>query len=146
MGGATVLAAASRDDRIRAVLLESTHAELVISGGNIIENEHGFPAQPSGWATIWFTSARLGLDVLRVDPERTIRLLGKRPVLLVHSTGDRVDYPATSADLNFRAAIDAGVPAELAYCQGGRHGDTVLTCPALWSRWANDFFAAAAGV
>jgi len=144
MGGATVLAAASHDPRIKAVLLESTHASLVTSGGNIVENQHGFPAQPGGWAIAVFTSARLGLDVTSIDPEKTIRLLGTRPVLIIHSTGDLVDYPATSAELNFKAALDAGVPAEPEYCQRGKHGDSVITCPEQWSRWANDFFGAAA--
>jgi pimeloyl-ACP methyl ester carboxylesterase len=144
MGGATVLAAAVHDPRIEAVLLESTHADLVTSGGNIVENEHGYPAQPGGWAIATFTSARLGLDVTSIDPDKTIRELGSRPVLLIHGTADRVDYPATSAETNFHAALDAGVPAELEYCQGGTHGNSVKACPDQWSRWANDFFAAAA--
>ena len=146
MGGATVLAAAASDQRIRAVLLESTHANLITSGGNIIENEHGFPAQPSGWATITFVSARLGADVTTIDPERTIRELGDRPVLLVHGTADLVDYPATSAAINLRAALAAGVPAELVYCPGATHGQSVLKCPDLWTRTANAFFAGAAGL
>jgi pimeloyl-ACP methyl ester carboxylesterase len=146
MGGATVLAAAADDQRIRAVLLESTHARLIVSGGNIIENEHGFPAQPSGWATIVFTSLRLGLDVTSIDPERTIRLLGDRPVLIIHGTADRVDYPETSAELNLHAALDADVPAAVVYCRGGRHGQSVIQCPDTWSRWANDFFGVAAGI
>ncbi|HLX35591.1 MAG TPA: alpha/beta fold hydrolase [Candidatus Limnocylindrales bacterium] len=146
MGGATVLAAAAHDQRIRAVILESTHATLIASGGNIAENEHGYPAQPTGWAIITFTSWRIGADVTSIDPVRTIGELGNRPVLLIHGTADRVDYPATSAELNFRAALAAGVPAELEYCQDGTHGSSVTACPDQWSRWANDFFGAAAGI
>jgi hypothetical protein len=67
-------------------------------------------------------------------------------VVLIHGTADRVDYPATSALLNFRAATDAGVPAQLVYCQGGVHGQSVVHCPDLWSRAANAFFGGAAGL
>jgi pimeloyl-ACP methyl ester carboxylesterase len=146
MGGATVLAAAASDQRIRAVLLESTHASLITSGGNIIENEHGFPAQPSGWATITFVSVRLGADVTAIDPERTISRLGDRPVLIVHGTADLVDYPVTSAAINLQTATGAGVPAQLVYCPGGVHGQSVIQCPDLWSRSANAFFGGAAGL
>ena len=145
MGGATVLAAAARDQRIRAVLLESTHASLITSGGNIAENEHGYPAQPTGWAISAGASWRIGQDVTAIDPERTIGELGDRPVLLIHGTADDVDYPSTSAELNLRAALRAGVPASLVYCPGGAHGMSVDACPAVWSSAANAFFGEAAG-
>jgi pimeloyl-ACP methyl ester carboxylesterase len=140
MGGATALAAAATDQRIRAVLLESTHASLVTSGGSLIEAEHGFPAQPSGWATVTFASMRLGVDVMAIDPARTIGQLGHRPVLLIHGTADRVDAPASSAEVNLRVARAAGVPATLAYCQGGTHGKSVEMCPSEWRAWAKAFF------
>jgi len=146
MGGATVLAAASGDQRIRAILLESTHASLITSGGNIAENQHGYPAQPTGWAISVGASWRIGQDVTSIDPERTITRLGSRPVLLIHGTADDVDYPMTSAELNLRAALRAQVPASLVYCPGGRHGKSVEACPELWASSANAFFGEAAGL
>jgi uncharacterized protein len=140
MGGATVLATAASDERIRAVLLESTHASVVASGGNIIENDYGFPAQPAGWATIMFTSFRVGADVTAVDPARTIGRLGNRPVLLTHGTADQTDPPAMSAEVNLRTALAAGVPARLAYCEGAAHGKSAETCPSEWGGWARVFF------
>jgi pimeloyl-ACP methyl ester carboxylesterase len=140
MGGATVLGSAASDQRIRAVLLESTHASIVTSGGNIIENDHGFPAQPAGWATITFASLRVGSDLTALDPARTISRLGKRPVLIIHGTADRTDPPRQSAEVNLQAALAAGVPATLAYCDGGTHGKSVETCPEEWGRWARAFF------
>jgi len=144
MGGATVLAAAARDERIRAVVLESTHASLITSGGNIAENQHGYPAQPTGLAIAIGASWRIGDDVTAVDPVKTITRLGDRPVLIIHGTADEVDYPATSAELNLHAALEAGVPASLVYCPGGTHGRSVDVCPRLWASSANAFFAEAA--
>jgi len=80
------------------------------------------------------------------DQDRTIRQLGNRPVLIIHGSADDVDYPRTSAELNLRAALAAGVPASLVYCPGGGHGKSVVTCPALWSSAANAFFGEAAGL
>jgi pimeloyl-ACP methyl ester carboxylesterase len=140
MGGATVLAAAASDQRLRAVLLESTHASAVTSGGNVIENDRGFPAQPTGWATITAVSMRIGADVAAVDPARTIGQMGSRPVLLIHGTADRTDPPAQSAEVNLRAAREAGVTATLAYCRGGTHGASLEMCPAEWTSWARAFF------
>jgi fermentation-respiration switch protein FrsA (DUF1100 family) len=140
MGGATVLAAAGSDQRLRAVLLESTHASAVTSGGNVIENDRGFPAQPTGWATITAVSLRIGADVTAVDPARTIGQIGSRPLLLIHGTADRTDPPAQSAEVNLRAAREAGVPATLAYCPGGTHGASVEMCPEEWTSWARAFF------
>lgn len=145
MGGATVLAAAAHDQRIRAVLLESTHASLITSGGNIAENEHGYPAQPTGWAIAIGASWRIGTDVTSVDPMRTITQLGSRTVLIIHGTADEVDYPATSAELNLHAALEAGVPASLVYCPNGPHGKSVDVCPDMWTSAANAFFGEAAG-
>jgi uncharacterized protein len=145
MGGATVLVAAASDDRIRAVLLESTHASVVASGGNVIENDYGFPAQPAGWATVMFASLRLGADVTAIDPARMIGRLGNRPVLLIHGTADRTDPPRMSAEVNLRSALAAGVPARLAYCEGGAHGMSAETCASAWGRWARGFFEEASG-
>jgi pimeloyl-ACP methyl ester carboxylesterase len=144
MGGATVLAAASHDERIKAVVLESTHASLITSGGNIAENQHGYPAQPTGLAIAIGASLRIGADVTAIDPVRMITRLGDRPVLIIHGTADDVDYPVTSAEVNLHAALEAGVPASLVYCPGGTHGRSVDACPRLWSSSANAFFAEAA--
>ncbi len=91
-------------------------------------------------------SGRLGVDVTSIDPVRTITRMGKRPVLLLHGTADITDRPEQSADVNFHAALAAGVPVELHYCIGARHGLVIDSCPTEWANWANWFFASAGGV
>ncbi len=145
MGAATALAAAVEDQRIRALVLDSMHAQATVAAGNIMKTEWGLPAEPAAWAVISFASLRLGGDVTSVDPQRTITQVGDRPVLLIHGTEDVIDVPAQSAELNSQAALDAGTAVELHYCRGGTHGSLVDNpgCAADWSRWARSFLEAA---
>jgi len=139
MGAATVLGAAVADQRIRALILDSMHADIVTSVGNALEEDFGYPGGPAALALMTGVSIRIGGDVTAIDPIRLIGRLGDRPVLLIQGTVDQVDPPAEASDRNFQAALAAGVPAELAYCPGARHGLTVKTCPSQWASWATSF-------
>ncbi len=143
MGAATTLAAAASDQRIRAVVIDSAHANVVTSIGNILETERGHPSLPGAVAIALGASLRLGGDVTSVDPVRTIVRMGDRPVLLTHGTADVIDRPDQSAEVNLKAALDAGVPVALRYCPGAGHGAVIERCPADWARWVRDFFATA---
>jgi len=139
MGAATVLSAAVADQRIRALILDSMHADIVTSVGNAMEEDFGYPGGPAAWAVMTGVSIRIGGDVTSIDPVRLIGRLGDRPVLLIQGTADQVDPPAEASDRNFQVALAAGVPVELAYCPGARHGLTVKTCPTQWGSWATSF-------
>jgi len=139
MGAATVLSAAVTDQRIRALVLDSMHADIVTSVGNALEEDFGYPGGPAAWALMTGVSIRIAGDVTSIDPVKLIGRLGDRPVLLIQGTADQVDPPAEASDRNFQAALAAGVPVELAYCPGARHGLTVKTCPAQWGSWATAF-------
>lgn len=141
MGGATVLAESVMDERVRALILDSMHAQAGVSFDNGLEVENGQPSLPGSWAIVAAVSMRLGADLTQVDPIRTIVKVGDRPVLLIHGTDDALDRPAESADLNFHAALAAGVPVELEYCPGATHGAVIDHCPADWARWATSFLA-----
>jgi pimeloyl-ACP methyl ester carboxylesterase len=144
MGAATALAAAASDPRIEALILDSAHARFVVSTGNGLETEYGHPSLPGSWAIAGGVSLRIGADVTAIDPVRTIARMGDRPVLLIHGTGDLVDRPSESAEVNLHAALVAGVPVELHYCPGATHGRVIDTCPDEWARWAVSFMTAAA--
>ena len=139
MGAATVLGAAVADQRIRALILDSMHADIVTSVGNAMEEDFGYPGGPAAVAVTTGVSIRIGGDVTSIDPVRLIGRVGDRPVLLIQGTADQVDPPAEASDRNFQAALAAGVPVELAYCPGARHGLTVTTCPSQWASWATSF-------
>ena len=143
MGAAAILAAAADDERIEAVVLDSMHATFVGLWSALLETEGGQPSLPGSWAIAVVASLRLGVDVTSIDPVRTITRLGNRPALLIHGTADATDVPEDSAERNFDAALAAGVPVELHYCQGARHAQVLGRCPAEWARWATSFMEAA---
>lgn len=143
MGAGTLLAVAAGDTRIQALVLDSMHADWATSVGNAMEEDFGYPGGPAGWVLIQAVSFRVGGDVTTTDPIRQIGRLGDRPVLLIQGTADQVDPPNEASDRNFQAALEAGVPVELAYCRGARHGLVVTTCPEAWGSWATAFLARA---
>jgi pimeloyl-ACP methyl ester carboxylesterase len=133
MGAATLLAVAEHDARLRALILDSMHADSVTSAENALENDFGIPGGPAAWALVQGVSLRVGSDVTSIDPISRVAGFGSRPVLFLQGTADQVDPPDEAADRNLRAALAAGVPAEVGYCPGARHGLVVRTCPELWA-------------
>ncbi len=142
-GGATALTEAAADPRIRALVLDSLHADVSAQLGSVLETENSLPAWPGSWAIIAGASLRIGADITAVDPVRTITRVGNRPVLLIHGSADLVDRPSESAERNLHAALEAGVTVGLEVCPGGGHGTVIDTCPQEWARWAVSFMDAA---
>jgi uncharacterized protein len=140
MGAATALAVAAGDQRVRALILDSVHADVVTSFGNAMEEDFGFPGGPAAWVLAQGVSMQVGGDITSTDPIRYIGKLGERPVLLTAGAADQVDPPADATERNLRAALEAGVPVQVAYCQGARHGKVIVTCAKDWSSWATSFF------
>jgi dienelactone hydrolase len=140
MGAATVLAVAATDQRVRAVVLDSAHADVVTSFGNAMEEDFSYPGGPAAWVLAQGVSAQVGGDITTTDPVRHIGQLGDRPVLLTAGANDQVDTPTEATERNVRAALDAGVPVEVTYCQGARHGKVIEVCANAWGGWAHSFF------
>jgi uncharacterized protein len=140
MGGAAAAAAAVEDPRIRAIVLDSTHAKALDVFGRRLSVEEGQPAVPGSWAIAIGVWLRTGHDPRSSDPLGTVPRLGDRPVLLIHGTDDPIDVPADSAEQTLAAAKSAGVDIELRYCPGGRHGDLIDHCPIEWGEWAVEFY------
>jgi pimeloyl-ACP methyl ester carboxylesterase len=141
MGGGTTVRAAAEDPRIEAVILDSTHAhvsDILVRRLEVDEGHPSLPGMPAIMAGIW---ARYGLDFMAADPVSAIPALGHRPLLIVHGAADIHDLPARSADVNYRAAQDAGVPVEIHMCPGATHGKVIDTCPTEWGQWVVGFLA-----
>jgi pimeloyl-ACP methyl ester carboxylesterase len=145
MGGATSVAVAAIDQRVDAVLLDSTHARASDLFARRLEVEEGHPPFPGGFAMATAMGLRTGHELGPTDPLATIPQLGTRPLLLIHGTQDPVDRPAESAERNLEAARRADVPATLHYCDGGGHGNLIDHCPAEWGAWAVAFFSRLSG-
>jgi alpha-beta hydrolase superfamily lysophospholipase len=139
MGAATALSVAVTDQRVRALVLDSMHAEVVTSTGTAMEADFGFPGGPAAWLLMTAVSMQVGGDVMSTDPIRQIDRMGDRPVLLTAGANDQVDPPGEATQRNLVKALEAGVPIEVAYCQGARHGKVVDVCPKAWASWTLSF-------
>lgn len=139
MGGGTATLAAASDPRIEALILDSTHAHVSDILDRRLEVDAGYPSEPGMPAILAGIWLRTGLDLMDADPVNAIPALGRRPLLIVHGAADIHDLPARSADVNYRAAVDAGVPVEMHMCPGATHGHVIDTCPTEWGQWVVAF-------
>lgn len=138
MGGASALYAASREERIDAVIAESTHATLA----NAIRarlDRAGYPLSlPGAWATLLGALMRTGEDVSAADPVQSVTRLDGRPLLLI--TGGLDDsIGLTDVDDLFAAAEAADVPVELHVCDEAGHAGAFDTCAEEYAGWVLGF-------
>ena len=138
MGGASALAAAVRDDRIDALIVEATHATLA----NAIRarlDAAGYPLSlPGSWAVMLGTLVRTGEDASAVDPMQAIEHLDGRPVLLVYGGADGSIGPTDGEQVR-AAGAEAGTDVEFHVCESAGHGGTPAACPEEFAGWVLGF-------
>jgi pimeloyl-ACP methyl ester carboxylesterase len=138
MGGATVLAEAAQDDRIDAVIAESTHATLANAAQARLDGS-GYPlSMPGSWAILLGTLIRTGEDVSAVDPVQTVERLDERPLLLIYAGNDDAIGPNDDESM-LAAAEAAGSPTELHVCAGADHAQSYKTCAEDYAAWVLGF-------
>jgi pimeloyl-ACP methyl ester carboxylesterase len=141
MGASTVLAAAVDDQRIRALVLDSMHADVTDTFTDGVANERNLPGLPTAWAVVNLSNLRSGVDIPSVNPVRMIGQVGDRPVLLLHGTNDVLDTPDHAFKPNLAAAEAAGIPVTTHECEGAGHGGLWETCSDAWQSWLDEFLA-----
>jgi uncharacterized protein len=138
MGGASALAAAVRDERIDALIVESTHATQANAIKARLERA-GYPlSMPASWAILLGALMRTGEDASSVDPVQAVTQLDGRPLLLVYGGMDDT-IGATDGDDMLAAATDAGSEAELHVCAAAEHASSLGTCPEEYAGWVLGF-------
>ena len=138
MGGAAAIDEAVSDDRISAIILDSTHATLANALQARLESD-GFPlALPGAWSILLGGLLRTGEDMSAVDPVQAIERYGERPALIVAAGDDGLVGPDDSTDL-LTAARSGGAQAELQVCEGAGHAMAIETCSADYAAWVLDF-------
>jgi uncharacterized protein len=138
MGGASSLRAAAHDDRIDALVIESTHATLAHAAQARLDRA-GYPlAVPGSWAILLGSLLRTGEDITVADPVASIAQLDGRPLLLVSAGADDSLGPTDAEDM-FTAAEEAGSPVTLHVCPGAGHGGSLETCPEEYRAWVLGF-------
>ncbi len=140
MGGASALVAAVADERIDAVIVESTHATLANAVQARLE-AGGYPLSiPGNWATLLGALLRTGVDMSSADPLQAITRLENRPVLIIAGGDDRSIGSDDAEDL-FAAAQEAGSPTELETCPAAGHARSPDVCPEEYAAWVLGFLA-----
>jgi pimeloyl-ACP methyl ester carboxylesterase len=138
MGGASALAAAVRDERIDALIVESTHATLA-SAIQARLDAAGYPLSvPGSWAILLGALMRTGEDASSVDPIQAVARLDGRPLLLVYG-GEDDSIGATDAEDMLAAAADAGGDVELHVCATAEHAASLGACPEEYAGWVLGF-------
>jgi uncharacterized protein len=138
MGGTSALNAAVRDDRIDAVVVESTHATLA----NAIQarlDQGGYPLSvPGSWAVLLGGLMRTGEDMSAADPVQAIEHLDERPVLII-SGGQDGSIGRNDADDLYSAATAGGSPSALEVCEPAGHAQSPEMCPEDYGPWVLGF-------
>jgi pimeloyl-ACP methyl ester carboxylesterase len=138
MGGASAVNEADSDERVDALVLESTHATLA----NAIQarlDVSGYPLSlPASWATLLGSLIRTGEDVSSADPVQAVGRLDERPVLLISGGQDGSIGPNDPHEL-LAAAEEAGSAAELHICEPATHAESNKACPEEYPGWVLGF-------
>lgn len=145
MGAAAALGAAGKDQRIRALVLDSMHAHIAQTIANGIEIDRHLPAFPAQAASFFGAWLRTGVDLSSADPIATIGRVQDRPILLIQGSEDAYDPPAESMLPNLHAALQAGAIVDVRICPGAGHAEVVDKCPVQWAEWLTAFLGQASG-
>jgi len=139
MGGASVLAEAVSDERIDAVILDSTQATASGAVQAILQRE-GYPlALPGSWAVLLGTLLRTGEDISAVDPLEQVAQLAS-PLLIIEGGRDDAVGPTAGQDLE-AAAKAADRDARLAVCASAGHAQSLEACPGDYRDWVLGFLS-----
>jgi pimeloyl-ACP methyl ester carboxylesterase len=144
MGGATAVAEARADERVAALVLDSTHPTLQAAVEARFERA-GYPlALPVSWGILMGGLLRTGIDMTSVDPDRGLSRLGERPVLVLVGGQDRSIGDDPGGRLVARAT-EEGVPVTVETCPAAGHAGLLEACPDDYAAWVLGFLDSALG-
>ena len=140
MGGASALAESIADDRIDAVILDSTHATVADAVQARLDVD-GFPLSlPGSWSILLGSLLRTGQDISAADPVQRVAHYGSRPLLIIEGEQDDLIGSSDPDDL-LAAAEDAGADAQLEICLPAGHGQSLEACAGEYRDWVLGFLS-----
>lgn len=138
MGGATAANEVEGDQRVDALILESTHATIANAAQARLERA-GYPlALPASWAILLGGLVRTGLDISVADPIQSVANLDDRPLLIISAGADDT-LGKTDADDLVTAAEGAGVDVTFGLCAEAGHAGSLSACPEEYATWVLGF-------
>jgi len=103
LGAAAVVRAAATDQRLKALVLQSTYSSLSQAVNNSFNNFVLLPKWPFAPVVIALAEFRTDLDMSQIDSARDLATMPPRPVLIIHGKGDNV-FPVHHAQIMFDSA------------------------------------------
>jgi pimeloyl-ACP methyl ester carboxylesterase len=144
MGGSVAINEAGTDDRVRAVVLDATHATLASAIQARLDRQRYPLSLPGAWAILLGGLARTGEDMSAADPLQVIDGYGERPLLIITGGRDDLIGPNDATEL-LAAARVGGARARMETCAAAAHGAAQRACPRDYREWVLGFFADALG-
>ena len=124
-GGATAIMTAAASEDVDAVFAEASFRSLDSAIAQSFSHFIGLPAFPFAPITVWLAELKAGIRSEDIVPERVVRDVSPRPLLIAHGLDDETISPADSEAI-FAAAEE---PKELWLIPGADHGKGATTVP-----------------
>jgi dipeptidyl aminopeptidase/acylaminoacyl peptidase len=103
LGAAAMVRAASTDERLEALVIQSTYSSLAQAIEDTIGDLTILPKWPFAPLIVALAEARTGLRIGQVDSSRDLATMSPRPVLIIHSDADNL-FPLHHAEQMYEAA------------------------------------------
>lgn len=120
-GGAAVVRAAATDERIKAVVVESSFASMADAVEDAFDDMSIFPKWPFASIMTKLGEQQVGLEISQVDSARDLVTLSPRSVLIIHGSNDHL-FPLYHAQKMYEAARE---PKALWVIEGMGHQNPV---------------------
>jgi uncharacterized protein len=117
LGGAAVVRAAAMDERIQALVVESSFSSLSDAVNDGFSRETGLPSWPFAPLIVRAAEKELGLTVEQVNSAQALATMRPRPVLIIHGSNDDL-FPVNHAYKMYEAAQE---PKEIWIIEGLKH-------------------------
>lgn len=136
MGAATALLASADDPSIKAVVSDSSFADLVEMVKPGLKAFLGLPSFPFAPLIVRYAEAMLGMKTSEVKPEEAASRLGERPLMVIHGLDDELIHVA-SAHRIYNAASG---PKEMWLVPNCTHAQAPVVATEEYQRRVNAFF------
>ncbi len=103
LGGAAVVRAAARDERIEALVVQSSYSSLQRAIEDGFDNFAWLPRWPFAPLVVALAQLRTGLRAREVDSAHDLATMSPRPVLIIHGADDTL-FPVQHAYRMYAAA------------------------------------------
>lgn len=117
LGGAAVAQAAASDERLQAVVIQSSFSSLSDAVDDSFAEYTKWPEWPFAPAVIKAAERELGVTVEEIDSARALGTLSPRPVFIIHGSEDKL-FPVRQA---FKLYQTAKAPKDLWVIEGMGH-------------------------